>query len=310
MNIHIDANFGARSKQRLIALDGLRGIAALAVAIGHLYPGLFYNTTLAVDFFFMLSAFVLFQAYSEKLGKNIFFLGFMLRRFIRLLPLVALGTLIGLIALKSADGVFGAVLIPSLGPLMYPLNPPCWSLFFEIIASALFGLGMWQKATWLNLAFLVASGSALAFGVFHRGDIDAGWKLQAFHYGFTRVIFGFSVGTAIYLFQPKIRIPTMVIVTVFTITLMMPIHSALYQFISLFIVMPLTLAAGARAQPFKGGEIIGDISYPLYIIHFPIFIIFDSINKPVQLLLALVVAFFSLKFYDEPTRRHLTKLLL
>lgn len=127
--------------QRYIAMDGLRGVAAIAVAIGHLpivigtnahFPG----TALAVDFFFILSGFVLSNAYAVRLARGDWFFKFLKIRIIRLMPLIWIGTLVGAAAyfVNGADPILlgrlslqGALLIPEPG-----INPLDASFFLSI----------------------------------------------------------------------------------------------------------------------------------------------------------------------------------
>src|ERR1700681_3354917 len=88
---------------RYVILDGMRGIAALTVMVFHYTSHTDYellkNAPVAVDLFFILSGFVLCFSYGDKIYKNeIGFMEFMLRRLIRLYPMLILGLLIGTIA--------------------------------------------------------------------------------------------------------------------------------------------------------------------------------------------------------------------
>src|SRR5262249_28829215 len=79
---------------RYIALDGWRGICAIGVALHH-FPQIFLFSNaplfrsgwLFVDFFFVLSGFVITHAYGGKLRSASSTLEFMTRRFFRLYPL-------------------------------------------------------------------------------------------------------------------------------------------------------------------------------------------------------------------------------
>jgi len=78
--------------RRYEALDGLRGVAAVAVMLYHIggwtgRPWLAAHGYLAVDFFFCLSGFVLAHAYGRR---EIGWLGYMRARLIRLWPLIAI----------------------------------------------------------------------------------------------------------------------------------------------------------------------------------------------------------------------------
>lgn len=92
-------------KPHYLLLDALRGVAALLVMWYHVFEAFatspfdqrFNHGYLAVDFFFVLSGFVIGYAYDdrwEKMSTTHFFK----RRLIRLHPMVVAGALIGLIA--------------------------------------------------------------------------------------------------------------------------------------------------------------------------------------------------------------------
>ena len=157
-------------KTRYEILDGLRGVAAVSVLVYHLFEAIafangateqqFYHGFLAVDFFFVLSGFVMGYAYDERLKTGSLTTGgFIRRRLIRLHPMVVMGVAIGLVCyvLQGCtlwDGTsvswlqvftaaaFALFLIPSPKALdirgnyeAFPLNGPHWSLFFEYLGS-------------------------------------------------------------------------------------------------------------------------------------------------------------------------------
>ena len=128
---NIEASPGIlKTKQHFVILDGLRGIAALAVVIFHfmewVYPDPSKNFIgrgfLAVDFFFCLSGFVIGYAYDNRMGR-MGVMEFFKSRLIRLHPLVVLGSVLGLLAFlfdpfAAYTGVYGTgklvlVFVPS-----------------------------------------------------------------------------------------------------------------------------------------------------------------------------------------------------
>ena len=91
------------SKPHYEILDGLRGVAAVMVIIFHLFEAhaggshltqIINHGYLAVDFFFMLSGFVIGYAYDDRWGRMTY-RDFFKRRLIRLHPMVVMGMLIG-----------------------------------------------------------------------------------------------------------------------------------------------------------------------------------------------------------------------
>ena len=158
------------SKPRYEILDGLRGVAALMVVIFHLFET--YNARigtqiinhgyLAVDFFFVLSGFVIGYAYDDRWDKMTTW-GFFKRRLVRLHPMVIAGTLIGaslfFLGDKPGLNVIGEcpgwkfALCVVMGLLMLPcgkgldirgfsetssLNGPSWTLMYEYIGNILY----------------------------------------------------------------------------------------------------------------------------------------------------------------------------
>ena len=173
-------------------LDGLRGVAAIIVVFFHLAEPLagsrFVNVVnhgyLAVDFFYLLSGFVIGYAYDDRWEK-LSFGKFLRRRFERLQPLVVLGMTLGAIGFYFTDStiwplihtvpVWKLIVVMLIGytilpiPLsmdirgwqeMHPLNSVGWSLFFEYIANILYALGI-RKFSNKALACFVAVAAAL-----------------------------------------------------------------------------------------------------------------------------------------------------
>jgi len=96
------SNVYLASKPRYEILDGLRGVAAVLVVAYHLFETYYHGGTsqpinhgyLAVDFFFVLSGFVIGYAYDDRWDRMSTW-GFVKRRLIRLHPMVIFGSLFG-----------------------------------------------------------------------------------------------------------------------------------------------------------------------------------------------------------------------
>ena len=228
-------------------LDGLRGVAALMVIFYHIgecfatspMDQWFNHGYLAVDFFFVLSGFVISHAYDGRWRQGMTAGDFMRRRLIRLHPMVVAGVVLGVVSFliqgcEKWDGtsvsykavglslLLGLLMLPSLpGTLpevrgngeMFPLNGPSWSLFFEYIGSIFYALFLHRLSTrWLKV-FVVLSGAALAAVALGNGSgyyhVGVGWTAAdgGFVMGLVRMTFSFSAGMLLWrVFKPvKIR---------------------------------------------------------------------------------------------------------
>ena len=211
-------------------LDGLRGVAAIIVVFFHLaeplatshLDNLVNHGYLAVDFFFLLSGFVIGYAYDDRWDK-LTIGGFLRRRFERLQPLVVLGMTLGAIGFYFTDStiwplihtvpVWKLIVVMLIGytilpvPLsmdirgwqeMHPLNSVGWSLFFEYLANILYALGLRKLSTKALACFVVLAGAVLLqFAVTNpNGDVTGGWTLNAeqMRIGLTRTLFPFLAG--------------------------------------------------------------------------------------------------------------------
>ncbi len=181
----ISAGAFADTKPHYHLLDGLRGVAALVVICFHIGEDFATNNLthyfshgyLAVDFFFMLSGFVIGYAYDDR--RNSMSVGtFIKRRVIRLHPMVIVGALFGAVmfygqgseylnvksvplALLAFATLLNMLLVPAWSGVevrgfgeIFPLNGPAWSLFFEYIANLLYVLFI-RKLSTHRLALLV-----------------------------------------------------------------------------------------------------------------------------------------------------------
>ncbi|HEY9534995.1 MAG TPA: acyltransferase [Mucilaginibacter sp.] len=353
-------------------LDGLRGVAALIVVTFHLCEPLSTSNLdklvnhgyLAVDFFFLLSGFVMGYAYDDRWHKMTVG-SFFRRRIERLQPMVVLGMTLGAIGFYFTDStlwplihtvpVWKMLLVMLIGytilpvPLsldirgweeMHPMNSVGWSLFFEYIANILYAVWI-RKFSKTALSILVGIAAiALAQLAITNGDVSGGWTLNALHMriGFTRVVYPFFAG----LLLSRIAKPTqiknaflwcslLVIIVLYMPRIGGAEHvwmNGIYESVCIIIVFPLIVYLGTSGviQTQRENRIckfLGDISYPLYLVHYPLvyfYVAWISNHKGVTsmqvwpyalliLLSAIVLAYAALKWYDEPVRKWLRRKL-
>jgi peptidoglycan/LPS O-acetylase OafA/YrhL len=285
------------SKSHYEILDGLRGVAALIVVIFHVleaYSGDRFHQVinhgyLAVDFFFVLSGFVVAYAYDDRWGKMTQW-DFYKRRLIRLQPMVVMGSLIGAALFYFQSGtvfplightpvwqmllvmVVGCTLIP-LPPAMdirgwtemHPLNGPAWSLFFEYIANILYAVFFRRfSKILLGIFVLLFACMLIRYTVWGpQGDVIGGWSLDKtqLNVGFTRLLYPFFAGMLLSRIGKLIHIKGAFAICTLLIIIVLAIPriggatqlwlNGLYESLVIIIVFPLIVAIGA------GGSLIG-----------------------------------------------------
>ena len=329
------------ARRRYEALDGLRGVAAVGVMLYHVggwtgRPWLVSHGYLAVDFFFCLSGFVLAHAYGRR---QIDWLGFMRQRLIRLWPLIALTMLLGATVIiehrELVPGWLGLdlLMVPRVwvdesgfSPL-FPLNPPAWSLFFELAVGAawfpLRRLGVMGHV--LMVVLLVPVMAYVAHGM---GGVLTGWDRGTFMISFLRTVFAFLLGWGCYRVQAftTLSLPAWLLAVLLAAVMGFPWTPLnwLYDFACVSVIFPLMVLAGRRDPEGWAGalcRVSGAISYPLYALHWLGWELmlrgfraiggkgypagFALLAIPVIVLGSWAV----LKLYDEPVRRRLRGLL-
>ncbi len=279
------------TKPHYLILDGLRGVAAIIVVTFHLTEPLgtghldilVNHGYLAVDFFFLLSGFVIGYAYDDRWSAMT--VGtFFKNRLIRLQPMVVLGMTLGALGFYFTDStiwplihtvpVWKMLLVLGIGytilpvPLsldirgwqeMHPLNSVGWSLFFEYIANFLYAIGIRKLSnTALGIFVLIAAAALAHLAITSpNGDVSGGWTLNAeqVRVGITRTMYPFFAG----LLLSRITKPTRIkqafrwCSLLVALVLYMPRiggaehlwMNGIYESIAIIIIFPLIVYLGA-----------------------------------------------------------------
>ena len=380
------------SKPRYAILDGLRGVAALVVILFHGFETYipFFGTQhinhgyLAVDFFFVLSGFVIGYAYDDRWDRMSTW-SFFKRRLIRLHPMVVAGTLFGACLFFFGESDYFSLiggtepwkffLCIVLGLLMIPaetgldirgwgetnsLNGPNWSLTFEYIGNILYAfvlrrlptvvLGMLCVASAFLTMFLALGWDVFGFFAQPKYDVIGGWSItpDQMYVGFSRLLYPFLCGLLISRLLPKFITKenpsgsplgirggfwwaSLLLVVLFAVPQIggkSCVADGLYQVFAIVVMFPVIVLIGAGSKTTdkrsaKWCETLGNLSYPLYITHFPLMYmqmawVSSHKDSPVWhhvvlnlgiLLVAIGIAWAFLKLYDEPVRAWLKKKL-
>lgn len=363
-------------------LDGLRGVAAILVLWYHIFEGYAFaqnapvidnpnHAYLAVDFFFILSGFVIAYAYDDRMGRAMSLGSFFKRRLIRLHPMVVMGAVLGMVTFLVQGSVHwdgshvatsmvmlallcGMFFIPAVpggayevrgNGEMFPLNGPAWSLFFEYIGNILYVLFIHRLGNKVLFVWVCLLGAAL--GLFTitdysgYGSLGVGWTLDGANFigGLLRMLFPFSLGMLVCRhFKPlKVRgafwICSFILLVLFYIPYIPGVapvcYNGIFEMFCIAFIFPCLVWLGASGKTTdvfssKICKFLGDISYPVYIIHYPLYYLFyawliknkyytfgETWMVAVLLMAAsILLAWIFLKVYDEPLRRYLAGKLL
>lgn len=305
----------SKTKPHFVVLDGLRGVAAVAVVTFHFMEMVIGNYSklwigsgwLAVDFFFCLSGFVMGYAYDDRVGK----MGigkFLKARLIRLHPLVVLGTVLGLITFYAnpfgvlpgySAGKMALIVAASLlmipfgaitqrGRSIFGLNAPAWSLFWEYVANLVFGLVLYRVKRSVLAVLTVVAAVLLCWTGHRAGYLYGGWNIHTFWDGGSRVAFSFMAGLLVYRmgWRLRTRLGFGALSLLLMLTFVMPyarggwIREA--AVIMAFFPLLVMLGAGASVSPRveRLCKFSGDLSYPLYMTHYSMIWIWgDYVSK-------------------------------
>lgn len=343
--------------RKFSTMDATRGIAAICVMLFHYFGAtgvpFFVSGYVAVDFFFCLSGFIIAYSYGEKLRSGMTPAHFFVVRAIRLYPIYLTGTVIGVCCYLAFNG-FGAgqtelgrtiLAVPfallglpvlfrvpvTLGHVvaddfLFPFNLPAWSLFFEVVVNMLYATITWSKKGF----YVVVAIACLYFFMTTVRDGPSGFSIANFGGGLPRSVYSFSVGVVIFHLWShnvlqRIRISPIVPCCCVAALCFLPFSRTSFL-LSVFVGVPITVAAsiqnpaGAAASKLFG--VLGELSYPVYAIHVPIYQIVQfgwnraqglplSSNMPWTASLAitggvLILAWLLARWWDAPLRRRMS----
>ena len=314
VSTHTVSKTGSKPRS-FVTLDALRGVAALPVVYlhtAHAYGSflLFPHAHMAVDFFLLLSGFVMAYVYQQRLDAGWRVYDFLHARVLRLYPLYFLGLLAGAVLLVLQDR-FGKVHTPvtlllklfALGlfflptpplPLlrgatgaMYPFDVPAWSLFFELAANL--GHAVFLRRRRLAVLAVLCAVMAIVqlMAALHFNGFDYGPDRKDYLIGLGRTFLSYPLGMLLYRLWQKdrwrMRASPWIIGPTLLLLLAMPRLGALngiFEWLVVVLGFPLLLWLGANTQPslrmVRPARWLGALSYPLYILHVPFFAFFEQ----------------------------------
>ena len=278
---------------RLPGLEALRCVAAFCVLLLHaraVFGGafIFGRGYLGVDFFLMLSGYLMARVQEPRLAAGLAPGSFMAKRYRRLWPMMAAGGLIGMPLLfvqSPGPGQFAVVaavnmaLLPVWGQtFVFPLNIPAWTIFGQIVCEGSHVAVLRRLRGWLLPAVIVALGAATAFcGAWH-GSLDVGAKPETLGAGLVRCLFAYSVGMGLARWwgeEPPIPVPPLLALVVMPAVIAgswaLHVNGWWCDWLFVVLVCPVMLAGGLRLRRFRRqAGWLGQLSVPLFALQMPV----------------------------------------
>jgi peptidoglycan/LPS O-acetylase OafA/YrhL len=303
---------------------------------------------LAVDFFFLLSGFVIAHAYEKRLASDLGFKTFAVQRVIRLYPMYIMGLLLALIPtiLASEIGLphqsripltisflFGMLFLPTPSGVwphahqVFPINGPAWSLSTEMGINLVYAAVLKYLSDKHLIALAIISAMLLVSSQYLYNGLG-GDTYSDYLSGWIRVTFAFPAGVLLYrIFErrrsrPALRgafpLSALLLISIFALRT----YSLILMILAIFIVFPTVIWICADVQLGKMSNRVsrwlGEVSYPLYIIHIPILSLISAVDHwmygqgahpylklTIYALLTLATARALNVFFDLPIRARL-----
>jgi peptidoglycan/LPS O-acetylase OafA/YrhL len=205
-----------------------------------------------------------------------------------------------------------------------------WSLFYELLVNLAWSISASFRSSIIVIVFLALASGAILYATMHQTAVeDLGWGSDHWLGATCRVLFSFLLGTVIHRFHrvlpnfskgPGVALPAL-IMTALLLVLAMPWFEGEWDALAIFLFFPTILTLGVlcgRESDAAIRSFLGEISYPLYGVHFPIFllfsgfrrVIFPSLNVAAAIsigVLSALVAAIALNRFDKRLRLHLSR---
>lgn len=250
-----------------------------------------------------------------------------------------LSVLCGMLLVPALPG--SAIEVRGFGEY-FPLNGPYWSLFYEYVGNVCYALLLRRLSNrWLAVVAAV-SGAFVLHACLVNGYLGVGWSAAdgGWWFGFVRMLFPYSVG----MLMARVCHPGKVRHAFWWCSLLVlaaglmptldfeaaPWANGVYDFLCAAFLFPAIVWLGASDAMQEGSALrvsrsLGDLSYPLYAIHYPFMLLlfgrlgFDGTlydphlvltEWPLAVGLTLgcpLLAWLLLRYYDLPVRSWLSR---
>jgi exopolysaccharide production protein ExoZ len=306
------------SKKIINSIQFLRGIAALAVVVHHTggYVKRYFEPTVllgdyfsigfgGVDLFFVISGFIIHFTSEKYLDKPSKLVEYLKKRFVRVFPihwlvltlLFMAGWLITSVFHKNIFSIGyphtpnAYVQTYSLFPLHFAINPVTWTLSYELFFYLIFAILIISKRLWfIPLGILLVSGYNVYQNYLQDGGVA---EMTYFKFIFSGYNFEFMFGFLIYQFYDKLKLNNILSIILLILGLLIFVgfgyevsdfdnYKRLIIFglpSALIVLAMLNLEKNQAISIPKFWILLGDASYSLYLIHFPIMLLMNKLPQ-------------------------------
>jgi len=258
------------------------------------------NAYLAVDFFFILSGFVVAYAYEQKITEGMRWGQFLRVRVIRLYPVILFAGVVGALSAIIAQmgpnvlwsSVFTAFGLPTPSGLVeqpFIVNGPVWSLFFEVVVNFLYFGVIVSTGKRFQLGAFFIMGIAWCWMIYFHG-IKVGFTYETLSWGLVRAAFPFGIGVLLHRslsgvslsINMRAFVPLMLaLVLLLAAPSSRYFNHSIYAVLCIAILFPIVIVLGALVDvPTHWRKIamwLGVLSFPVYALHQPLYSIADVI---------------------------------
>lgn len=318
-------------------LDAGRGVAAIAVLAHHLGnesgAGLAPYGYLAVDFFLLLSGFVVALAYEERLRDGLSLAAFVRLRVLRMWPMILLGSALSLVplAIRPDPGMapqwllYQFFLVPAFAAwVIFPANGPLWSLFYEAVANLAHALALARLRAGVLAALLAPLAAGVAWLAVTRPDYNLGFRPEEWWIALVRILAGYLAGILLCRLLRAGRLPlpdggplAPLVLVALPLALPAEVPMPVVVLGAVFGCFPLAMLFGLGGSSGPGALAVarwlGGISYPLYAIHMPVVLTAKALGwtdapaRAAVFAAALLAATLAERWYDAPLRARLRR---
>ena len=305
------------SKKIINSIQFLRGFAALAVVVHHTggYVKRYFEPTLlfedkfsigfaGVDLFFVISGFIIHFTSKNYLNNHSKLKEYLKKRFIRVYPIYWIITTILFISswliVEILDKNIFSIGYPNtliayiqtylLLPLHFAINPVTWTLSYELFFYLCFAILIISKRLWIIPALILA---VSFYNIFINIPEIVEVKLNYFNFIFSGYNFEFMFGFLIYPLYEKIKLSNIisVILLIISISIIALFGYDIGDYDSYKRVLTFGLPSGLILLSLLNLEnnnaisfpkitlTLGDASYALYLIHFPMMLLMNKIPQ-------------------------------